>query len=663
MSGQEAAVPGRHSFGPENRGEGYPSAAAELLPFHAGHSESDNPPFNSPSQRLRQEMDAQGRVEVSYGEQVDNDTGQSDVAGPEWGLLSHRYSCSATKKISPSIDNNLTSATEQNPNKSDIKANKPFLGWWWWWEIIATLLSIISVILIVVFLIKVKGTALSDWNHVIQPNTVVSILTTVVRSCMMIPIAACLGQYKWWHFRQPRQLQDLQRLDDASRGPWGSLLLLFNVTLWGAPTALCLGVVTILALGIEPSAQQILSFPLRDAQLLNLTANIGKMTDWTLPQYSFMGSFNASRENAFQDSLLEAAILNGALSSPVPTDFDCPSPAARCSWDDFTNLALCLDTAMNTQMVNVTCQHINDTFAIVPTPCSSSELTLRCTYTYPPNSVQDNESPDNNTDSITIVQQECGFGTVHYTLVSLVEESGFYSTKLNVMRSEAIRTGEASNMTDFFFANWTWCARTFHDVTATSRGVDFGSISDENLVAQVDTNEDAPDIFVAQSTGIQYSAAPMAGLLNFLTDGTQALFALQNVVDVRNLTQNVTDTINSLITSNSTLKNPHLENFSGKAYHDEVYINIRWYWIILPVLETLLTSIFLVVLIVINYQQPLLRNSVLAYLGHGLDGWERGELSITPPESVVKLEEVLGNQSARFGRGDDGQLKLRKNEV
>ncbi|KAL8788418.1 MAG: hypothetical protein Q9195_007297 [Heterodermia aff. obscurata] len=42
-------------------------------------------------------------------------------------------------------------------------------------------------------------------------------------------IAAVISQLKWLHFRDsrnPQQLYDLHRYDQASRGPWGSLLLL-----------------------------------------------------------------------------------------------------------------------------------------------------------------------------------------------------------------------------------------------------------------------------------------------------------------------------------------------------------------------------------------------------------------------------------------------------
>ncbi|KAK8073541.1 Acid phosphatase protein [Apiospora phragmitis] len=66
----------------------------------------------------------------------------------------------------------------------------------------------------------------------------------------------CIGELKWVHFKDPHPIQDLARWDGATRGPWGSLLLIckhpFNVlTVLGAT-------LTILSLAIDPFAQQVL---------------------------------------------------------------------------------------------------------------------------------------------------------------------------------------------------------------------------------------------------------------------------------------------------------------------------------------------------------------------------------------------------------------------
>lgn len=37
-----------------------------------------------------------------------------------------------------------------------------------------------------------------------------------------------ISQFKWLWFDRPRELADIERLDRASRGAWGSLQLLFS---------------------------------------------------------------------------------------------------------------------------------------------------------------------------------------------------------------------------------------------------------------------------------------------------------------------------------------------------------------------------------------------------------------------------------------------------
>jgi hypothetical protein len=78
----------------------------------------------------------------------------------------------------------------------------------------------------------------------------------------MVPVAAGINQLKWMHFEKAHRLSDLEVFDETSRGPWGSLELImrlnFNsralLAIWGS-------LITIVALAMDPSAWQILSFP------------------------------------------------------------------------------------------------------------------------------------------------------------------------------------------------------------------------------------------------------------------------------------------------------------------------------------------------------------------------------------------------------------------
>ena len=63
-----------------------------------------------------------------------------------------------------------------------------------------------------------------------QLNGILSILSTVAKASMLLAVSASISQFKWLRFRnsgKARSLQDIQVYDNASRGPWGALEMLF----------------------------------------------------------------------------------------------------------------------------------------------------------------------------------------------------------------------------------------------------------------------------------------------------------------------------------------------------------------------------------------------------------------------------------------------------
>jgi hypothetical protein len=71
-------------------------------------------------------------------------------------------------------------------------------------------------------------------------------------------VSVCLSQEKWNHFKnRARRLEDLNIIDRASRGPLGSIQMLFSVS-WGVATVSA--VVMILSLVTDSFVQQVVSF-------------------------------------------------------------------------------------------------------------------------------------------------------------------------------------------------------------------------------------------------------------------------------------------------------------------------------------------------------------------------------------------------------------------
>lgn len=99
----------------------------------------------------------------------------------------------------------------------------------WIWELCAMLMSLSSLVAIVLVLRLHDGRPLPDWPFSITINSLVSIFSTIMGFTLLVPIAEGISQAKWHWFQQYRALRDVEVYDQASRGPWGSLKMLWGI--------------------------------------------------------------------------------------------------------------------------------------------------------------------------------------------------------------------------------------------------------------------------------------------------------------------------------------------------------------------------------------------------------------------------------------------------
>jgi hypothetical protein len=98
---------------------------------------------------------------------------------------------------------------------------------WWMFEIGAWIFSLLCVAGIVATLIYFDGRELPEWKLGITINAFIAIFAGFAKSALLVPTAEALGQLKWdWYRKKPKKMMDFEILDSASRGPWGSLVLL-----------------------------------------------------------------------------------------------------------------------------------------------------------------------------------------------------------------------------------------------------------------------------------------------------------------------------------------------------------------------------------------------------------------------------------------------------
>jgi hypothetical protein len=79
----------------------------------------------------------------------------------------------------------------------------------------------------IALLLTFNNRPIFNWNGVTL-NTIVSILSTASKSSLLYLVAEAIGQWRWILYAQAsRPLLYIEWLDSASRGPWGSTLLLW----------------------------------------------------------------------------------------------------------------------------------------------------------------------------------------------------------------------------------------------------------------------------------------------------------------------------------------------------------------------------------------------------------------------------------------------------
>jgi len=162
---------------------------------------------------------------------------------------------SKSAKRSPSVSSSQISLveTERKQYHENEATAHPRIKFWDWvldsWALSYAALSLSFALLASVLFILgyYNGRPLSDWQHPLSFNTVLSILATVMKGSTMLATTTALSQSKWtWYHTSKRPLQDFRVFDDASRGPLGAAQLLVRLRLWRLAS---LGaVVTLLAL-------------------------------------------------------------------------------------------------------------------------------------------------------------------------------------------------------------------------------------------------------------------------------------------------------------------------------------------------------------------------------------------------------------------------------
>ncbi|KAI8632193.1 hypothetical protein F5Y19DRAFT_492070 [Xylariaceae sp. FL1651] len=614
--------------------------------YHQLSDISTDEPLHEPQHRFISGRHDAGPVDYSRNEAglnqnpVENISGRPFINSIPEGYIGGQYA---------SFDPGRTPVYQSpDPEPKAQQLRYHFSLYDWGWEFGSAIVSIASTVAIIVILSVENGKALSEWRFPIAPNSLVSVFSTIAKSALLVSVASCLSQLKWIYFGSShRPLHHFELFEDASRGPWGSVVLSWVVHI-RAKLALFGSIVTIVALALEPFTQQILAFPSR-AIPSDRPASFGI----GLAYDSGIGL--AKTKTVFGlpiDSKMQGAIMSGLYNTEAPVRVQCPT--GNCTWPPFTTMAL------TTKCSNVT--------ENTKTNCTSSGPSEECTYITPSGfNISASASFSQGGSTFTLFnssaqsQWDRSSDWANSTLLRFAAVN-ISSTIGSTGATEAVLTFSQYESPYAIECDMTWTARTFQGIKVVNGTFIAGATEDhdlEGIPLQSDTEESewwypGPYQFRIRnastdtSKNLTFLINPndhgiIAGHLeevfssNSDDDFGMALMQSSDLIEtIRNISTSVTFAIGQ--GSNAT-------SAPGTAFMNETYISVEWGWFILPFLTILGSIVFLVATVLYSKRRNVAswKSSSLLPLFTRFVGWNEEDLAVNSPQDMtMRVHQMRG---------------------
>ncbi|KAF1848787.1 uncharacterized protein K460DRAFT_275609 [Cucurbitaria berberidis CBS 394.84] len=131
----------------------------------------------------------------------------------------------------------------------------------WTAETCSCIFAFLSLLGLIATLLAHQDKPLPKWPQLVSINSIVSLFSLLMRAGVGMALAEGISQSKWQWFRKARRLNDMERFDSASRGAWGSIMLLINLSPRRPYWIAALGAfVTVMASLTGFSSQQLVQF-------------------------------------------------------------------------------------------------------------------------------------------------------------------------------------------------------------------------------------------------------------------------------------------------------------------------------------------------------------------------------------------------------------------
>ncbi|KAK0639797.1 hypothetical protein B0T16DRAFT_337422 [Cercophora newfieldiana] len=329
-------------------------------------------------------------------------------------------------------------------------------------------------------------------SGIVTLNTLIAILSTAYRACLIHALSFVIAQSKWVVFAEGRRrLLDFDRIDSAGEGPLGSLLLLFNSNVKNIGMVRFGALLIVVAVAMDPFAQQLLQYQQRttfindpDNRTTILRANRyskGTETRISLAAIRFVEGNSTSLYGggnvpitADADFSMQSALMYGLVQSNDAVSqqaaFACPS--GNCVYPPYTSLSVCSACADLTssiavsQVASSTRMNITLDRAVNPPQIDRDDI-IR--YSLPNGLFLDN-SLEMTLRGTTNASRSLAFGNITTLIWSQTMLRHPASTNITTLPLTSTDTGVFARECALYY-----CVNTYN--SAVSNGVLFESIS------------------------------------------------------------------------------------------------------------------------------------------------------------------------------------------
>ncbi|KAL5414682.1 hypothetical protein PMIN04_008912 [Paraphaeosphaeria minitans] len=242
----------------------------------------------------------------------------------------------------------------------------------WMIEIISWLLSAACMAGIIVMLLVYKGRPIPRWPLSLTLNAYISVLAKISSAALLLPVSESLGQLKWSWFQgdSSKKMWDFELFDSASRGPWGSFLLLVRTK--GKSLAALGAGVTLLAMALDPFFQQLVEYP----EVWRLQDGKGFLPRaWGYEPFAQGQEYQGGAQNMDTDKALLGVMSrffydNGTSPTPfgkgVRAEVPLACPNSNCTWPEYETLGVHSECVDMSDRLEFKCLNVTQDWLQVP---------------------------------------------------------------------------------------------------------------------------------------------------------------------------------------------------------------------------------------------------------------------------------------------------------